>query len=224
MIPHIGRGFATHWHDRPQTTRERDDSVLSHQRQYAALLAGALALTIALAAGLPASAKPSPQPDPTAFTDSAVIYGGKTQSTDPTRYDYVAPVADDGPTVTPQSATGIGWISAFSYSWNGLTIPVPATYLQHTINGSGLRIDSEYADYLYGSPFGLKVCNYRTSFQNRYGDTIYSTRWAPLHTGCSYVTFSQSIRGPFTVKTGVQCARYYVNGTFRGEQCHSVFA
>ncbi len=108
-------------------------------------------------------------------------------------------------------------------AYGGLTIGVPATYLNHTIYGSGLNINDEYADYRYGSPAGLQVCNYRTAFQNRYGSTIHSTRYAPLHSGCSCVAFSQSITGPLTVKTGVQCARY-VAGTFRGEQCHNVFA
>jgi len=157
-----------------------------------------------------------------------VIKGGVTQSVDPTAYNYVAPVASGGGMVQPMSALGAGYISVFNYSWNGLTIPVPSGYLIHQINGSGLSIPSEWAVYSpstgIGGIWGVNICNWRIDFQNRSSsnNTVIATRVGPTLAGCSLSGVSRTILN-ITVKQGSECARLYVNGTFRGEQCHAVF-
>lgn len=193
-------------------------------RRRATLVALAAIAVLALVAGSATAVEKSPAEPANVQTEITrnpqVIYGGTTQSTDPTRYDYVPPASGG---VTPMSATGYAWLAGYTFGWKGFNITVPATHLLHKLNGSGLSITGESATYSYGNITNVQVCNYQTQFQNRYGSTIYSTRKASLHEGCSYVAFSQSIPGTFTVKTGVQCARFFVNGIYRGEQCHQVF-
>jgi len=191
------------------------------------LVTVAIAATGALlapATAFAADSSSSPSTEAVVTPDPVVILGGTTQSTDPTRYDYVPakPAGIDG-LVTPQNAVGYAYVAAFTFGWKGFNISVPAVNMFHTLNGSGLTVTGESVGYLYGNIANVQVCNYQTQFQNRYGSTIYSTRKSALHAGCSYAAFNQSIPGTFSVKTGVQCARYYVNGTYRGEQCHQVF-
>ncbi|MCL1800261.1 MAG: hypothetical protein FWG25_02695 [Promicromonosporaceae bacterium] len=159
------------------------------------------------------------------LNNGATTLGGTTQSTDPTRYDYAEPDAYDGTTdLTSKNATGMANIPSFTFDFNGLSIKVPAFVLTHKIVGSGLTVTSETASWTGVTNFQL--CNYRVDFQNRYGSTIYSTHTTGLHTGCTtFGSGSMSAQNvPYTLKTGAQCARLYVNGTFRGEQCHNVFA
>ena len=147
-----------------------------------------------------------------------VVYGGQTQSGDPSAYDYVgAPVTE--PTVTPRSAVGVQTIGGFSYSVKGVTFSVPTTALSHSIKGSGTHIDSEFAVY---SALISTVCNWRVDYQNRYGSTIYSTRTNGTHWGCQVWDSKDKEIKNFNVKHGAQCARLFVNGVFRGEQCHNV--
>lgn len=157
--------------------------------------------------------------------DGGVVLGGTTQSTDPTRYDYVPPAGDDELSpIQAKSAIGYANIGGFTFNYGGVAIGVPGFVMQHgIISGStGLQISQEYANYSFGVK--VQLCNFQTAFQNRSGSTIYSTRWAPKHEGC-IVGFStgQSVNGPFNVKNGAECARLYVNGAFKGEQCHSVY-
>jgi hypothetical protein len=178
-------------------------------------MGGAVALVVTGFAAAPSFAGPK---------DPGII-GGTTQSVDPTRYDYVAPEAE-GP--VPMSASGVGVVSPFSYSWNGFTIAVPAGYLFHSITGSGLTITKESVTYspapsAVGAIWGMNVCNARFDFQNRSGSTIYSTSTGSVLSGCHTSGITRVKTGTVTVRTGVQCARLYVNGTYRGEQCHSVF-
>lgn len=165
---------------------------------------------------------------PVAAAQSDVIVGGRTQSTDPTRHDYVAP----GAAVTPMNAYGVGYVSPFSYQWNGLTIPLPSGYLFHSVSASGLTINSESVTYspspsVIGAIWGSNVCNARLDFQNRMGtgaDAIIYTTWTgALLTGCRTLGISRSKSTTVKVKTGLQCARLFVAGSFRGEQCHNVF-
>jgi hypothetical protein len=148
-----------------------------------------------------------------------VIFGGTTQSTDPSRFDYVPA---GSLTISPRSATGYSNIGGFTFNWGGVPIGIPGFLLQHTLSGSGLTVDQDTANYTFGVQ--VQLCNYQTAFQNRKGSTIYSTRWSAYHAGCSYgAALMQNVKGPFQVKNGQQCARLYVNGNFKGEQCHSVY-
>ena len=154
-------------------------------------------------------------------SEGDVIYGGTTQSTDPTRYDYVPP-AGAGGGFTTMGATGYANIGGFTFDYQGAKIGIPGFILQHVISGSGLKINEEVATYTFGVQ--AQLCNYETHFQNRKGSKIYSTRKSSYHAGCSYgFALGQKVNGPFTVENGAQCARLYVNGAYKGEQCHNVF-
>lgn len=161
--------------------------------------------------------------------DGGITFTGEfpTQSTDPSRWDYV-PVDASNDEAAARSAVGTQVISSFSYSWNGLQLPVPAGHLAHRIDGSGLSLSGENAIYGpaigIGIPWGVNLCNWRIDFQNRpAAGGVASTSTGPIHSTCS--TFGiERTRGPFKAKAGVQCARLFVNSTFRGEQCHSVHA
>lgn len=162
---------------------------------------------------------------PTA-AQSQIILGGKTQSVDPTRYDYVPPTSAHPGTggIAPMSADGYAFLSAFSYSWKGLTIPVPGSYIYHRIEGSGLRVTEEEGSWIaLSAGSGWQQCNVRFDYQNRSGSTIYSTVSNGQHNGCSFAQTIDIRRPDRTVKTGLLCARLFVSGTFRGEQCHNVF-
>jgi hypothetical protein len=175
---------------------------------------------------------PTPAPQPaqsaTALTPQGThakplseILGGTVQSVDPSRYDYV-PRGSPSNAPTDRSATGIALIDGFTYTFGGVEFSIPTFYLLHEIRGSGLVIDSEAATIYWGITVQPPICNWRFDFQNREGGTIFSTYSTPVHEDCSYGTFWVDESGPWHVHRGAQCARLFVNGTFRGEQCHSV--
>lgn len=147
-----------------------------------------------------------------------VIYGGKTQTNDPTRHDYVDPGDDESTGISPRSAIGYQPITGFSFNFRGNSYKVSTSELKHGINGNGLKINSEYAEYRAPST----VCNWRVDYQNRYGGTIYSTRKGGVHSGCDFGAMYDVGPKNFSVKKGSQCARLYVAGSYRGEQCHNV--
>lgn len=119
------------------------------------------------------------EPAETIIVDEAeTIIGGTTQSTDPTRDDYV-------PDFEPLDANGVGTTRAFAWTWQGASISVPNGFLGHKITGSGLRITQERVNWGPALNVG-QICNFRFTLQNRYGSTIYSTVRMPLHSGCKY--------------------------------------
>jgi len=69
----------------------------------------------------------------------------------------------------------------------------------------------------------VNICNWRFDFQNRSGDTAYSTSVGNTHGSCDIVNISRVQTSTVKVKQGLECGRLYVNGYFRGEQCHAVF-
>jgi|GEM_PF-4050350 len=148
-----------------------------------------------------------------------IVYGGTTQSTDPSRSDYVALQGE--PSIGTRSAWGHQAIGGFTFGFKGLSIQVPSGTLAHDIQGSGTRTTEEAAQYLLIASANL--CNYRTDSQNRNGNTIYTTWKGTTQYECVWRTSAiRHITSPFTVKKGQQCARLYVGGTFRGEQCHNI--
>lgn len=177
---------------------------------------------------LTASAKDASPTPPQGGSDAGEGYeirGGRTQSVDPTAWNYVPPATGGG--ISPMSATGAQIISPFSVTLKGVTIAVPSGYLTHKIEGSGLTINKETAVYQpslgAGGVWGVNICNWRIDFQNRDLRNISSTSIGTTHASCDVIGVSRTKSTTVTVKQGVQCARLYVNGTFRGEQCHSVF-
>lgn len=77
------------------------------------------------------------QPSPS-FPELTTIYGGKTQSTDPTRMDYVpASNSPHGNILKPMNASGSAVIGGFTMTVGGAQITIPKTTLTHYILGVG---------------------------------------------------------------------------------------
>ena len=152
-----------------------------------------------------------------------VTYGGTTQSLDPTKYNYVEPALPEG-TIVPMDASGFGTTSPFNYSWGGINWSIPTGRIYHEVKGSGLTVTNELANWIALSPTSAQICNWRWNLQNRYGTTIHSTVVGSLQTGCKIGSVPTFEYVPDrTMKTGLLCARLFVNGSYRGEQCHNVF-
>lgn len=156
------------------------------------------------------------------------VTGETSQSEDPLAPAYVAPAPPAG-MITPMDANGMGWIGSFSFSWNGKTFFLPAGWLTHDLQGKGLNVARESTQYGYGSPGGFQVCNVRYAFQNRdavtSGGKVRSTHFSPPYDGCYYTqvpTYTRTNLG--NMRNGLQCARFYVQGTYRGETCHAIYA
>lgn len=148
-----------------------------------------------------------------------VISGGLSQSEDPSRYDYIPPTIDPNSEMTPQSAIGSQMIASFSFNFLGQTIQVPAALLTHEIRGSGTWVD--YAGAFYATP--TQVCNYRIDYQNRGTDGRIFNTWKGSNVwDCTFGVVNGASLYSLNLYPGSQCARLFVNGVFRGEQCHSI--
>ncbi|RYM94479.1 hypothetical protein [Bifidobacterium animalis] len=147
-----------------------------------------------------------------------LIEGGTTQSADPTRYDYVPEPSSENPSIQPRTAGGTQFLGSFSFDFGGVSFTVPNARLFHQIMGSGTHVDQEYS-YFAALP---KVCNWRIDYQNRYGSTIYSTRSRGTNWTCATFEVKDEGFSNFDLKPGLQCARVYVSGVYRGEQCHNI--
>lgn len=149
--------------------------------------------------------------------NGGTVSGGFVQHSDPTRYDYVP----ERSPIVPLGAQGYAWIPAFEYTFGGATIPVPGGQIFHRIDGSGLHIAEESATYTAPA----NICNYRFDFQNRdNGGRIISTRSTGVHNGCQFGMVGHVPLQNFNVQSGMMCARLFVSGAFRGEQCHHIYA
>lgn len=121
------------------------------------------------------------------------------------------------------AAKGFTLLSAFKYSWNGISIPVPGLQWHYHLDGSRLSVTHQHTRWVPTLINNVRLCNWRVAYQNRSGNTIYSTRWSPTSSGCTWGTGYNNLSSDYTVKRGVQCAKLYVQGYFRGEHCHAVF-
>ncbi|ADG73005.1 hypothetical protein Cfla_0085 [Cellulomonas flavigena DSM 20109] len=205
----------------------------------AGIIASAAAVVAISVLAIPAAANPSlpggsdaPQASVTEADGSVLVTGGRTQSKDPTAWNYVEPTRSFGTAGSvPMDASGVGYTSPFQYEFHGLMLGIPTGIIGHQVYGSGLTVTSESANWgptLTGTP--AQICNYQWQFQNRYGSRHYSTLIQPLQEGCwTTLGFKGNFDARYTashkrtMKTGLLCARLYVNGTFRGEQCHNVY-
>lgn len=177
------------------------------------------ALLTPLATANAASAQPVEAPSQTADARPEVIQGGTTQSTDPTAYNYVPEGADSNTGIQPQSASGAEIIRGFGFEWQGVPIQVPLLTLNHQIIGQGTHIQSETANI---SATASQICNWRVDYQNRFQNQIYATYPGATHWDCSFGSASDVGPSNINVRPGAQCARLYVMGEFRGEQCHAI--
>lgn len=152
-----------------------------------------------------------------------VVEGGTVQHTDPTRYDYVPLSASPTDLVQPASASGLTLLSAFKYTWNGISIPVPGLQWHYHLTGSGLNVTNQHSRWVPTLINNVRLCNWKVQYQNRTGSTIHSTFTTGTHTGCTWGTGTDTLTNDYRVKTGIQCARLFVQGYFRGEHCHAVY-
>lgn len=162
---------------------------------------------------------------------AGVIEGGHVQSEDPTRYDYVPETSNDDE-MQASNAIGVQAIPAFTIGTGAggvsVSIPVPAGYLGHDIFGTKLKVTKEVGTYFRfasaPSPWNISLCDVRMDFQNRSSaGAIHRTYPGTTKWGCFKNWFPQRTDNtPRTLKAGKQCARLYVGGAFRGEQCHTI--
>lgn len=118
-----------------------------------------------------------------------------------------------------RSSGGYAFVSGFNYNFAGVDIHVPTGQIFHRIKGEGLHIEEEVATYTTPA----NICNYRFEFQNRdnYGRIVY-TRSTGTHYGCLFGMVGHEALKNFYVSPGMMCARVFVSGVFKGEQCHHV--
>lgn len=153
-------------------------------------------------------------------TSYQVIEGGEAQSADPTAYNYVPKEnSTPGKAIQPLSASGYQPINGFGFTYKGNNFKVTTGELQHRIIGSRNHIENEGVQYRVPST----VCNWRVDYQNRNGAQIHRTFVGKTHTGCGFGAVADNGPHNVYVKSGSQqCARLYIAGKFRGEQCHHI--
>lgn len=110
-------------------------------------------------------------------------------------------------------------IQGFGFEWEGVPIQVPLLTLNHEIIGEGTYIASETANI---AATGSQICNWRVDYQNRFQDQIFATYPGATHWDCSFASATDVGPSDIHVQPGSQCARLYVMGEFRGEQCHAI--
>lgn len=145
------------------------------------------------------------------------VLGGTVQSTDPSRYDYVSPNSEADQQL--RSAAGYAFVPGFMADVFGAQVNIPSGQIFHRINGSGTHIDFETATYTTAA----NICNYRIDYQNRdINGHIVATHSNGNHLGCAWGMVGDQGIHNLNVQPGMMCARLFVSGAFRGEQCHHI--
>lgn len=157
-------------------------------------------------------------PDGVSDASETYIEGGHIQGYDPTRYDYAPP----SPQASLRSAWGHQTIGGFTFGFKGLSPTIPRGTLAHDIQGGSTYIRQEAARYLLLA--SANICNYRIDFQNRGLDgTIWGTDRGATENSCAWrLSATRELNVPRHVRPGYQCARLFVGGIFRGEQCRNI--
>ena len=151
--------------------------------------------------------------------ESQTIMGGNYQSTDPTAYNYLPEGSDPVPNTADRSAFGSAQLSGFGFTFQGHDFKVPVVNLEHAIKGKGGHIDSESASVTFTNG---TLCNWRVDYQNRDENGIHATRKGATHNDCSLGHAHDAGFKNFDVKSNAECARLFVMGEFKGEQCHAI--
>ena len=188
------------------------------RRKFTSLILAVSATVTSLCAMHPGTASASPYNADTLLNQGTTVFGGSAQSDNPASYDYVPKTSTA--TSAVRSASGYAWIPAFHYQFGGVNIPVPGGQIFHRIDGQRTHINEEAATY--SAP--ANICNYRFDFQNRdnFG-RIVSTRSTGIHNGCQFGMVGHAPLKNFDIQPGMMCARLFVSGSFRGEQCHHIY-
>jgi len=124
------------------------------------------------------------------------------------------------PSSASASAYGVQYWGAFTVNVGGQNIGIPSGQLAHKVNGSGARIDSEWAHITTTPGF----CNWRVDYV--YRDAENNREYRRIRTatqyGCDTWAYAPSVY-PGNVRRGTACAQLYRSGAYVTRQCHSVF-
>lgn len=177
----------------------------------------------------------APDNEPGSTTEVVDLGGGvlEIEPAEPGSQDMIDAQAEVGTIApkfaAPRSASGIGYVSAFTISAQGIPVPIPAGGLFHSIVGTKLFIDSESASFSSSrsliSPWTVSLCDVKINWQTRNSEgVILKTYPGATKVGC-FKNFVPS-RTDYTdrnLKNGQrQCAVLYVGGKIRGDQCHRI--
>lgn len=184
---------------------------MQYFRRFAILAVVAIFTTVGNSATAVAST-----PD-TILESGGFVVGGHAQDSNPGSYDYVP--STPAPGTGDRSAKGYAFVPGFTYSFGGATINIPSAQIYHAIDGAGTWIDYERATYTAPA----RICNYRMDYQNRdLNGKIVGTWSNGTHVGCiTGMAGDQGIHRK-RVQRGMMCARLFISGAFRGEQCHHI--
>jgi len=124
------------------------------------------------------------------------------------------------PSSASASAYGVQYWGAFTVNVGGQNIGIPSGQLAHKVNGSGARIDSEWAHITTTPGF----CNWRVDYV--YRDAENNREYRRIRTatqyGCDTWAYAPSVY-PGNVRRGTACAQLYRSGAYVTRQCHSIF-
>lgn len=175
-----------------------------------------LVATAVLAIGGNGATTTASTPD-TVLESGGTVIGGHAQDSDPASYDYVP--STPAPGTGDRSAKGYAFVPGFTYSVGGATIQIPSAQIYHAIDGGGTWIEYERATYTAPA----RICNYRMDYQNRdLRGNIVRTWSNGTHVGCINGMAGDQGISHERVQRGMMCARLFVSGAFRGEQCHHI--
>ena len=129
---------------------------------------------------------------------------------------------------TSQGGFATSPVASFSWSWNGVTVNVPAgCFLNMTVQGTGLKLDGTISGVECVGPAatipGL-FCNWSGVY--RFLDSSgreYARQTSAVRNGCGQASFNISGASPRTMQTGSICIDFRNNGTTRGTTCMAVF-
>ena len=135
-----------------------------------------------------------------------------------------------GGVIKPVSAIGTSPLGTFSYSIGGTSITVPTgCFVTHKVEGKGARVDGQFAGVDCAGLMAIRpnlFCNTRFDFvyRDEHGNE-YRRYKSPTDYSCkSQLGLVHNEDAPFTARYGSTCAEFYVNGSMRGSQCHSITA
>jgi len=124
------------------------------------------------------------------------------------------------PSSASASAYAPQYWGAFTVNVGGQNIGIPSGQLAHKVNGSGARIDSEWAHITTTPGF----CNWRVDYV--YRDAENNREYRRIRTatqyGCDTWAYAPSVY-PGNVRRGTACAQLYRSGAYVTRQCHSIF-
>lgn len=124
------------------------------------------------------------------------------------------------PSSASASAYWIQYWGAFTVSIGGQNVGIPSGQLAHRINGSGTRIDSQWAHITTGPGF----CNWRVDYVYREGENGREYRRIRTATqwGCDVWAYAPTVY-PGNVRRGTACAELHRSGVYVTRQCHSIY-